>query len=153
MNTTYEHSIIINRPIDVVFKNATCLKGCVNWQASVKSAEQVGSDPVQVGTLYKHNIKFMGMGAETMPQVTALNPPYEFAFSQSNAPVPFVSHFTFEEVPGGTKFTCRIESENVQSMLGKIAMPIFQNALNRQFNSDMETLKELLESDVIVHAQ
>jgi hypothetical protein len=38
-------------------------------------------------------------------------------------------------------------------MLGKIAMPVFQNALNRQFNSDMETLKELLESDVIVHAQ
>jgi hypothetical protein len=153
MSTTYEHSIIINRPIDVVFKNATCLKGCVNWQASVNSAEQVSEGTMEVGTLYKHNIKFMGMSAQTMPVVSRLNPPYEFAFKQSNAPIPFESTFTFEEVPGGTKFTCSIESENVQSMLGKVAMPVFLGALKRQFDSDMSTLKELLESDVTVHAQ
>ena len=93
------------------------------------------------------------MTAETEPEVTILNPPYEFAFRQGDAPVPFESFFNFEPVPEGTRFTVRIESELSQSLLGRVAMPIFLGALKRQFDSDMSTLKELLESDVTVHAQ
>lgn len=151
--STYEQSIVIDRPIDVVFKNATCLKGCVNWQASILHTEQVGDEPMQVGSRYKHNIKFMGITSQTMPEVTLYNPPYGFAFRDPGAPVKFETYFDFEEVPGGTRFTCRIESELSQSFLGRVAMPMFLAALKRQFDSDMSMLKELLESDIVVHAQ
>ena len=151
--STYEHSVIIKRPIEDVFKNATCLKGCINWQASVLHAEQVGDDPLHVGSRYKHNIKFMGMTAQTQPEVTVLNPPYEFAFKDPTAPVYFETFFTFEPVAEGTRFTVRIESGLSQSFLGRIAMPLFLNALKRQFDTDMASLKDLLESGVTVHAQ
>lgn len=151
--STYEHSIVIERPIDVVFKNATCLKGCINWQASVLQAEQVGDDPLHVGSRYKHSIKFMGMTAHTQPEVTQVNPPYEFAFKDPDAPVHFESFFNFEEVPEGTRFTVRIESGVSQSFLGRMAMPLFLSALQRQFDADMASLKDLLESDITVHAQ
>ena len=151
--STYEHSNIIHRPIEEVYKNATCLKGCINWQASVLQTEQVGDDPLHVGSRYKHNIKFMGITAQTQPEVTVHNPPYEFAFRDPDAPVHFETFFNFEEVPEGTRFTVRIESELSQSFLGRLALPLFLNALKRQFDTDMASLKDLLESDVIVHAQ
>ena len=133
---TYTHSVVIDRPIDVVFKNATCLKGCINWQASVQMTEQIGDEPAQVGARYKHNIKFMGRAFEAKPVITV----YE-------------TFFDFEEVPEGTRFTIRVEVEPAQSFMGKVTLPIFLNAMGRQFNSDTEMLKELLESDVTVHAQ
>ncbi|MEO8396822.1 MAG: SRPBCC family protein [Chloroflexota bacterium] len=151
--STYEHSVIINHSIEDVFKNATCLKGCINWQASVLHAEQVGNEAVHVGSRYKHSIKFMGITGQTQPQVTVFDPPRRFAFRDPDAPVAFETIFDFEEVPEGTCFTTRIESEVNQSFLGKLALPIFLNAMKRQFDSDVTTLKELLESGVIVHAQ
>jgi hypothetical protein len=46
--------------------------------------------------------------------------------------------------------TVRIESDLNQSVLGRLAMPMFLNALRRQFDADMNTL---LEDGVTVHAQ
>ncbi|MEP7290574.1 MAG: SRPBCC family protein [Chloroflexota bacterium] len=151
--STYQHSILINRPLEDVFKNATCLKGCINWQASVLQAEKIGDTPLHVGSRYKHSIKFMGIAAQTQPEVTVYNPPSEFAFRDPDAPVHFETFFNFEETPEGTRFTVRIESGLSQSFLGRLALPLFLNALKRQFDVDMASLKDLLENDVIVHAQ
>ena len=150
---TYTHSVVIDRPIDVVFKNATCLKGRINWQASVQKTEQIGDEPAQVGARYKHNIKFMGRAFEAKPVITVYEPPRHFAHKDPEASVAYETFFDFEEVPEGTRFTIRVEVEPAQSFMGKVTLPIFLNAMGRQFNSDTEMLKELLESDVTVHAQ
>lgn len=150
---TYEHSIVIERPIDVVYRNATCLKGCINWQTSVLHAEQVSDSPVGVGTRYKHTLKFMGLTDQTEPEVTVYNPPHAFAYKDPDAPVSFETFYTFDEVPGGTQVNVRIESDLSQSFLGKLALPMFLKALRRQFDSDMAMLKEMLEDGHTVHAQ
>lgn len=150
---TYENTIVIDRPIDVVFKNTTCLKGCINWQTSVLKTEQISEGPTQVGTRFKHSLKFMGLADETKPEVTIHNPPHEFAYKDPDARVSFQTFYTFAEVPEGTQVTVRIESNLNQSVLGRLAMPLFLTALRRQFDADMETLKALLEADVTVHAQ
>ena len=150
---TYKHSVIIDRPIDVVFKNATCLKGCVNWQASVTKTEQIGDDAAQVGLRYKHNIKFMGRAFEAKPIITVYDSLHHFAHKDPDASVAYETFFDFEEVPEGTRFTIRVEVEPAQSFLGRVGLPIFLNAMGRQFDSDTSMLKELLESDVTVHAQ
>jgi hypothetical protein len=90
---------------------------------------------------------------EAHPEITIYQPPYHFAQKDPTAPVAYESYFDFEEVPDGTKFTCRVESEPAQSFLGRVALPIFVTAMGRQFDSDMSMLKELLESGVTVHAQ
>jgi hypothetical protein len=95
----------------------------------------------------------MGLADETMPEVIVYNPPYEFAYKDPDARVSFSTFYNFEEVPDGTRVTVRIESDLNQSVLGRLAMPLFLTALRRQFDADMETLKALLEDDVTVHAQ
>ncbi len=150
--STYENSIVIERPIDVVFKNTTCLRGCINWQTSVLNTEQISEGPTQVGSRFRHSLKFMGIAGITQPEVTVYNPPYEFAYKDPDARVAFTTHYSFEAVPEGTRVTVLIDSALSQSALGRLALPLFLNALRRQFDVDMATLKELLEDDVTVHA-
>ncbi len=68
MSVIMELSTVINRPIEEVFKNATCLKGCINWQTATVSTEKVGSEPTKVGTRYNHVVKFMGNANRSSPR-------------------------------------------------------------------------------------
>lgn len=151
--STYERTIVIERPIEEVYKNVTCLRGCINWQTSIQHTEQLTDSPVGVGTRYKHIVKFMGMTGETQPEITLYNPPYEFGYKDPNAEIAFETLYTFDKLPNGTRVTVNINSGLTQSFLGKLAMPVFLTALRRQFDADMETLKALLENGVTVHAQ
>lgn len=151
--STYEHTIVIERPIEEVYKNVTCLKGCINWQTSIMQTEQVTESPVGVGTRYKHVVKFMGMQRETQPEITLYNPPYEFGYKDPNAEIAFETLYSFDKLPNGTRVTVNINSGLTQSYLGKLALPVFLTALRRQFDADMATLKALLESGVTVQAE
>lgn len=154
MTTKIELSIVIDRPIDEVFKNATCLKGCVNWQTAVVSTEKLDENrPAEVGARYHHLVKFMGMKTETHPEIIRINPPHEFAYSDTDARNAFETRYLFDEVPGGTRMRVTIQGDLDQNLLGRIAKPVLERALARQFEADLDTLKDLLESGVTVHAQ
>ncbi|MDZ4771452.1 MAG: SRPBCC family protein [Chloroflexota bacterium] len=148
--STIELSIVIDRPIEVVFDNATCLRGCVNWQTAIQSAEKLSSEPTQVGTRFRHVVKFMGMSAETHPMVTTYNAPREFAYRDPESRIRFETRLLFDETPEGTRFTINLTGSIDQSLLGKLAQPLLQRSMLRQFERDMETLKDLLENDVVV---
>ena len=66
-----EHTIVINKPIDYVFRNMTCMRGCVNWLTSLVGAEKIGDEPVHVGTQYWETFKFMGSTGQTLITIRA----------------------------------------------------------------------------------
>ncbi len=146
---TSEHSIVINRPIDVVFYNTTCMRGCVNWMSTVMQAEKLGEEPVQVGTKYKHAYKFLNQVGETFVTITTYNPPYEFAFVDPQIPIEF--HYTFEEVPEGTRVNCRL-SLSPQDRDNLTTEAIAAGA-GKQFAVSLGNLKTLLEADVVVRME
>jgi hypothetical protein len=53
--------------------------------------------------------------------------------------------FIFEEVPGGTRFTQSHEAE--PGGFFRLTGPIFERAAKRQLRNDVDTLKDLLETD------
>lgn len=143
---------VIDRPIDEVFKNATCLKGCVNWQTATVSAEKIGDQPTGVGTQYHQVVKFMGMKTEVHPEIITYDAPHEFAYRDPDSPLSFEVRVRFTEVDGGTALNARIEGDMQSSLLGRIAKPVVAAAMKRQFETDLTALKDLLENDVTVHA-
>src|SRR3954453_12320734 len=101
-----EHTIVMDKPIDFVFRNVTCMRGCVNWLTTIVAAEKLGVEPVQVGTQYKETYKFMGVTGESVITVQTYNPPYAFAFEDTSIPVEF--NYRFEAVPEGTRVNLRL---------------------------------------------
>lgn len=147
---TIVKEIVINRPIQEVFETATCMESCINWWTMIKEAKKVSEGPTAVGTEYRHIAKFMGVSVESRPVVTLLEPPYRFAY-QSRTPTAHMDvTFMFEEVSGGTKMTIQMEADPIPNMFAQTLLPMVMNAAGRQFQSDMDTLKAMMENDVKV---
>jgi hypothetical protein len=141
-----EHTIVINKPIDYVFRNATCMRGCVNWLTSIVSAVKLGDEPVHVGTQYRETYKFMGQTGDTVITVQTYNPPYAFAFADPTIPLEW--HFTFEEVPGGTRMNARLVMSPREH--GKMDPEVVMASAAKLFDHDLNNLKAMLEADVEV---
>ena len=146
---TSEHTIVINKPIDYVFYNTTCMRGCVNWMSTVMSAEKIGDAPVQVGTQYKHTYKFMSNVGETFVTIQVYNPPYEFAFVDPSYPVEF--HYTFEEVPEGTRVHVLMTVTPREG--SKLDAETISAGAKKQFDESLGNQKTMLESDIAVRVE
>ena len=142
-------SIVINRPIEEVFDNATCLKSCVRWMTPMTKAEKVSDGDVGVGTIYKHKVKFMGYEVETHPTVRKYEPPHTLSFGDDTAVVPYVNTFSFEPVEGGTRFSVSVDT-TPKDFINALLRPIVDKAFARQMQNDMENLKEMLEAGMPV---
>lgn len=150
-----EYDIVINKPIQFVYDNMTCQKGCMNWATGMRSAEKLGEGPRAVGSEYRHGYTFMGINASATSMVTLLNPPYEFGTADRTSKLlHWESHFTFKETPeGGTHVHVKHEHQAQDNMFGRVAAPTFMRSYRKQFQADLETLKALLEEDIVIQVQ
>jgi uncharacterized membrane protein len=147
-----EYDIEINKPIEFVFDNMTCQKGCINWATGMRSAEKVIDQPLQVGSQYRHVFTFMGMTASAVSAVTTLNRPYEFATADNTSKViQWESKFTYKETPeGGTHVHVTQNHHAEDNIMGRIATSMFIRRYRKQFQTDLETLKDMLEDGIVI---
>ena len=146
------HSIVIKRPIEEVFDVATCQERCVVWRGPIVSAEKISDGPVEVGTTYQHQVKFLGVTVEATPVVTLWEPPYRAEFESKSGPATYYLKFTCEETPEGTKLTTVIEAE-LRGAFNHVPDILVHRAISRQHASDLESFKELLESETPIRVQ
>jgi uncharacterized membrane protein len=147
-----EYDIDIHKPIEFVFDNMTCQKGCINWATGMRSAEKVIDQPLQVGSQYKHVFTFMGMTASAISSVVVLNRPYEFATADNTSKViQWESQFTYKETPeGGTHVHVTQKHHAGDNLMGRVATSMFIRRYRKQFQADLETLKEMLEDGMVI---
>lgn len=148
-----EHEIIVKQPIQFVYDNVTCMKGCINWSSMLRATEKIGNEPVHVGSQYKHTGKFMGFTAEVIVTVRALDPLKEFAiddFEQSSMPISH--HYTFEETPEGVRVHDTMTINPPDTFIGKLSAALIVQRVQAQQTSDLNNLKDMLDSGMVVQA-
>ena len=138
-------SIIIRRPLAEVFDLASCLIRCTVWQSGIVMAEKETAGPVGVGTTYRHQVKFLGTIAETHPTITVWDPATRLELQDTTTRLPSGAVYTFEAVEGGTKFTAVVTGDTT-GKFSHYGETFARRALMRQYETDLQTLKELLES-------
>ena len=143
------HSVMINRPIEEVFDVATCQERCVVWRGPITVATKTSDGPVKVGTTYEHQVKFLGITLVARPVITVWEPPHRAEIENNAGPVTYHLTFTCESVTGGTKLTTEIKAE-IRGAFKHIVDELVHQAIMRQHAGDLETLKQLLESETPV---
>ena len=143
------HTIMINRPIEEVFDVATCQERCVVWRGPITVATKTSDGPVQVGTTYEHQVKFLGITVVARPVITVWDPPHRAEIENNAAPITYHLSFSCEAKNGGTELTTVIEADT-RGAFKHILDELVYQALTRQHGSDLETLKALLESETPV---
>jgi len=140
-----EESVFIARPPQEVFDFITDPAKIPVWDASVVAAEQIGNDPVGLGTHTRGTSKIMGRQFDWITEETVFEPPTRSVLTSVEGLLTFTVTNTLEAVEGGTRLTYRIDADvGLGGVFGRLADPFIEKAQARTVRANLDTLAELL---------
>jgi uncharacterized membrane protein len=137
-----EKSVVIDKPVALVFAYAADSANSPKWQAGVDSVILEGPADV-VGSKYTEVRKFMGQEMKSTLEITAFEKDAKFSAKVIKGPVPFEVTAMFEPSGNGTKMTTKVEGE--PKGFFKIAEGMLQGQLEKSLEEDNNRLKGILE--------
>jgi uncharacterized protein YndB with AHSA1/START domain len=140
---TFETSIVINRPPKEVWDFYTNPANNPKW-STTEHAEWTSEGPPGVGSTIRSVGKLLGRDVESSVVVTAWDPPKEYGVKSTSGPFPFETNIKFEPNESGTQLNALIMGE-VSGWL-KLAGGLLMSQLEKQMDTNFETLKQVLES-------
>ena len=142
--TKVEHSVWINRSVEEVFAYVVDPKNIAEWAGPVVEARKTSEGPVGLGTTSSRVTQFLGRTMEATYEITEYEPNRLYGDKTTSGPVPTNARISFAPVDGGTKVT--IQGEIEAAGFFKLAEPILARMSSRQVETDLQTLKDLLEA-------
>ena len=139
-----EHNVVINRPIEEVFAYATNVENAPKWKSRLLEVRRISEGPVGVGTREVHVGKVLGWKPKTTVEITEYEPNRKVGFKTISGPLSAKGEFIFESVEGGARVTLVAGRE--PSGFLKLIGPIVARIAQRQLETDLAKLKELLEA-------
>jgi carbon monoxide dehydrogenase subunit G len=139
-----EASIHIERTQDDIWAFVGDPDNLPVWNSAVVTAEADG--PFAKGTRINGQVKFLGKRMDYVNEVTEFDAPNRSEYRSLESPFPFHGGTILEPDGNGTKLTTFLESDNIGGFFGKLGDPIVAKMYGRQMRSDLENLKEILES-------
>ncbi len=139
-----ETSVVIKRPVEEVFKFMENPANDLRWQAGILESEQISEGPIGVGTTMRSASTFLGQRLESTVEVTEHEPNKKIAIKSLSGTIPIEASYTFEAVEEGTKIVLRGQGD--VGGVFKLAEPLVARAAQRQFEGNLATLKDILET-------
>jgi uncharacterized protein YndB with AHSA1/START domain len=137
-----EKTIVINRPIEEVFAFLADIDNISRW-VSIENVKQTSSGPIGVGSTFSSTVHLAGQKLDANAEVTAYEPPHTFAFKASSGATQLESKFTLTPVNDTTQIAALAEGD--PGPLGKLAGPFLNTLAKKQLESQLESLKKILE--------
>lgn len=140
-----EQSVFIAQPPAVVFDYLSKAENLPVWDSSIVQAEQVGAEPVALGTRAQGTSKILGRPFQWTTEVTEFDPPRRATFRSVEGKLAFTVTNTLEPADGGTQHTYRVEAESgLGGIFGRLADPIVERAQARTVRANLDTLADVL---------
>jgi uncharacterized membrane protein len=134
--------VTINRPLEEVFRFMTDNQNALQWQSGLLEA-RVTNDIAGVGRAWVDVVQFLGRRIEIASQTTDFEPWRLVRFKSTSGPIPLEGGYSFEPAGQGTKVTFDLQGE--AGGFFKLAEPIVARATQRQWDTNLANLKDLLE--------
>ena len=135
-------SVTINRPLEEVFRFMTNHQNALQWQSGLLEA-RVTNDVVGVGKTWVDVVQFLGRRIEVASELTEFEPLRVVGFKSTSGPIPLEGRYAFEPDGAGTKVTFTLQGE--AGGFFKLAEPIVVRSTQRQWETNLANLKDLLE--------
>ena len=142
-----EVSITIKRPVEDVFAVLSNPENSPKWSSASLESKTTSAGPIGVGTTTRSVGKLLGRRIESESEITEFEPNRKFAAQSKSGPFPFQSSVTFERIEGGTRVNVTIEGE--PGGFFKLAEPLMVRMVKRQFQGDLDNLKDLMEANAL----
>ena len=136
-------SVIIERPPEQVFGALINVASHTDWARGPEEITDVSDDPAQLGTTWQQVGKVLGKKIVTRMEVNAYEENRKFGYG-SEKPFSMQFLFTLAPVSAGTELRM-VASGEPANIFGKVALPILTRSVERQMESDLYSLKAILE--------
>jgi uncharacterized protein YndB with AHSA1/START domain len=134
----------IERPVGEVFAYATDPDRLATWQTNTVSAVREDDGPLRVGSRLREVHRAPGgKQLESVVEVCEYEPDRTFALRVVEG-TPVHARLTFEPTESGTRLRFSGQGQLTGAM--RLAQPLLQRVLKRQFAKQCATLKRVLES-------
>lgn len=140
-----EASIIIDRPVEEVFKLQTDLSRYKDWQDGLVEAGWTSTGPPGVGSTYKFITANAGMRFDIPGEIIAWDPPRSWKWKARSGPIIIEGGYRFEHVGSGTRVTMFSDSE-LKGMMKLMPAWLYKSLGERSQKRSLNRLKALLES-------
>lgn len=137
-----EKTIVIQQSIDKVFDFMVNIDNISRW-VPVENVKQTSSGPLGIGSTFSQTVDLAGQKLDAIATVTAYDPPDAFAFKATSGPIVLESKFTLTAVNGATRVAAIVEGD--PGPLGKLAGPFLNTLAKKQLETQLDSLKKILE--------
>jgi uncharacterized membrane protein len=138
-----DQSIVIDAPIDAVFRYAADYRNDVYWRTAVRGMELSGADPFEVDVQIREVLRSFGRNVVSTGEVTAVEPNKSITFRSLTGPIPVEGMRLFQEVGEQTRFTFCLKGE--LDTFYSIMWIFMSGTFRRQIADSLEKLRGLLE--------
>jgi carbon monoxide dehydrogenase subunit G len=139
-----ELTVEIERSPEDVFAYIADVSNLPRWQSGVHGAEIVGGGEPRAGAQIAESRHMLGRELHTTLEITGFEPPRLFALRALHGPVEFSVRHELQPNGAGTHLTVIGEVE--AHMLPGFAAGIMRRRAEKQFRTDFQRLKHILES-------
>lgn len=144
------YSVVIERPQSEVFAYVTDIENMAVWSSEVEKAWKTSEGPMGKGTTFSSVAKVLGREIENTIEVTEYEPNKKWSLRPTSGPVSGDIEFHFEPAAGGTKFSVDLDAD--AGGFFKLGEPLVNRMLQRQYETNGATLKDILEAQAEVIA-
>ncbi|UCC82027.1 MAG: SRPBCC family protein [Gemmatimonadota bacterium] len=142
----YDSSIIIDRPVEIVFEYMQDIDREREWQPNLREAEQLPKGEPGVGTRRRYVSEFMGKRFENVYVNTIYEPNRRVTYkSARESDTQAEGEITWEPVDSGTRVTMRVSVE-VGGLLRFVPKSLITSLGTKELEDALARAKARLES-------
>ncbi len=139
-----EQSIIINRPVEEVWKFLSNIENATKWDRGVLEARQTSEGPIGVGSMLQTRRQMLGWQRIGNLTVSEYVPNRIITLQASLGTMTAKIRYAFESVEGRTRLTGTSEIE--LNGWWRLIIPILIPMLERDGREDMANVKRIMEA-------
>lgn len=144
--TTYENSITIEKPVEIVWDVFTDEEKMDQWLVGMQSIETLEGEAMTEGSRYRLVFVMEGEQMDITEQVTQVKENELFAFTLESDPLTSDVAIHFKPVDSNTTELKAITTSEGKGMLWKPIITLSSSVMQQQSQQSYVKLKELIES-------
>ncbi len=144
-----EESIIIERSPETVFRFTTDPRNVPRYSRNIVEYGKLEEGPMEVGARVGGTVRVAGRRIEFVYEVIEFDPPGRFVAKTVESPIPFRMTQRYEAAVNGTCLDWLTESDGFGGFFGKLTESVVVGMYARDLQSDLESLKRLIETETI----
>lgn len=141
-----KQSVFINLPAEDIFAYVSDFENLVDWSGVMITARKISPGAVEVGATICGTVRFLGKWLDITFEIVEYEPGRYLTIKSTSGIAPFLFCYQFEPVEdGGTTISQKVTIHLTAEVM-KLKASVLANAVRRQIENDLLTLKDMLES-------